>query len=631
MRRVKSVTIGLAVAAAANVTGSAFAQAPAGASDPSAQLTVLTNDSYLPPPPAPPMAGALTEPATVFCPPNQMSCQAALTGCSSDQQPCIDFFGFGTPGVLPWSVNPPGDDPLGPGVATAGGSAGGGASQNFTLSNSGANHKVRVTASSSVAETHAPGHTRQAEQPPPAVKREAIMAGMTASPAPAAANLPFGPLSGLTFETSYVARAAVYEDTTRMGPQAAGGFFPSAIPVENQPFFGGPARTTVQGTGSSIGLQLNEALPADVTQATGIHSVSTYANVVAINADSSNQGSPGIGLQQAFIQIDNLVLGSMESAFADNDALPPTLDLAGPNARVSILQTSSTVMGQGRLSYWLHQMPTESGFGYAINASVEQPSPEIMSNASPPKTTPPTQPTTTFARFPDFIGTFKIGEMLEAPTDDPNDAKAKKEYYEAWHIQVGGLVRSLGLEAGNDSIDESAFGWGVSLSGHDSFYLPKTALSLQVPNTKLPDAVYGSITYGVGIAHYISDLHTLTLAGGGNDAILDGTYLRPLSELAYYTGYLHNWSDHWRSLVCYSHVTLDSQGQSNKTLYRFGDYASANIEWHRLVNGLSATDPTKTATYDFNMGLEYIYGRFEELSGAAGEDQRISLVAAIAK
>jgi hypothetical protein len=138
-------------------------------------------------------------------------------------------------------------------------------------------------------------------------------------------------------------------------------FLPSAIPVEGQPFFGGPARTTVQGSGTSVGLQLNEALPSDVSQQlpVPVHNISVFTNFVTFDADTSGTGSPGVALQQAFIQIDILVLGSMETAFADNDALPPTLDLAGPNARVSIMQTSSTMMGQGRLSYWLHQMPTD--------------------------------------------------------------------------------------------------------------------------------------------------------------------------------------------------------------------------------------------------------------------------------
>jgi hypothetical protein len=672
----------LTVGVCATCTGTALAQTPAGAGGPSAQLTVLSNLPPAPlqaaPSPAPlspvplsppplvpvplstvlsptplsptplvpaplapallapvppsmgllPPAPTLSDPSLAFGTPVQFSYQAAISGqtqTSGDSSAAIDFFGLGAPSVLPWSANQPSDV------------------QDFVRLRAGANYKTRVQASSSIAESHAPGHHRQKEQ---AARKAAASEFMRSSPnvfspnapttnepppAPGAATVgafqaslqtgadsqtkqtpyPFDLFSGLTFETSYGARAAVNEDTTRMATAPNGGFLPSAIPVENQPYFGGPARTSVNGSSSSVGLQLNDSPTPEL-------SVTAYANVVAVNADPTTTGSPGVGIQQAFLQINNFVVGQMETAFADNDALPPTLDPAGPNARVSIEDTSATMMGQGRLSYFLHQMPTTAGDGYAINLSVEQPIPEIITPTTP-------KPFTTFARFPDMIGTVKVGEMLEAPTDKSGDST--KTYYEAWHIQLGGLVRSLGLEESNDSIDESAFGWGVSLSGHYTFNFPDSC-------TILPDAIYGSVTYGVGIAHYIDDLHSQSPTTVGNDAVLDGTYLRPLGDLAYYAGYLHNWADHWRSLVCYSHVTLESQGQGLKTfgtLYRFGDYASANIEWHRLVNGAGATGAGSSTTYDFNLGLEYIYGRFEELSGAAGQDQRISLVAAISK
>jgi hypothetical protein len=619
------VTSWLTLGACVTWTGSALAQAPADAGTLSTQLTILASDSQVPPAPGP----TLANPSLVFNQQTPGSYPAPITNCPVDPYPypLVDFFGVGTPGVFPWSVNPPGDITA-PSGAPAGGSMaqapGGGTAQDagaatsFTRMKAGANYKTRVQASSSVGETHAVGHHRQNEQATPAKVQAAMNAMVNSIRAAATPGAPadnfqpfFGLFSGLTFESSYAARAAVYEDTTRMGPQAAGGFLPSAIPVENQPFFGGPARTTVQGSGSSVGLQFDDSPTPDFN-------ITTYANLVATGVDSSNTTSSGVALQQAFIKIGKLVLGSMDTAFADNDALPPTLDLFGPNARITVFNTTSSIQGQGRLSYWLHEMPTTAGFGYAINASVEQPIPEIITPATP-------KPFTTFARFPDLIGTFKVGEMLEAPTDAPGADPKDREYYEAWHIQTGGIVRSLGLEEANNSIDESAFGWGVSLSGHYSFFLN--------PCTILPDAIYGSVTYGVGIAHYIGDLHSLSLSTVGNDAVLNGTYLKSLGDLAYYAGYLHNWSDHWRSLVCYSHVTLESQGQGLPlktfgTLYRFGDYASANIEWHRLVNGKAMGQP---ALYDFNMGLEYIYGRFEELSGAAGQDQRISLVAAISK
>jgi hypothetical protein len=337
-------------------------------------------------------------------------------------------------------------------------------------------------------------------------------------------------------------------------------------------------------------------------------------------ADSAAAGGAGVSIPQTFVQVNSLVLGMMETAFADNDALPPTLDLAGPNARVTTTQIGPMAGGQGRISYWLHNMPNPTSGtqdGYAINVSMEQPMPEIAANPNPAK---PAQPATTFARFPDLIATFKVGEMQAGSSKTQPQPE-----YQLWHVQFGSIVRSLGLERGDNSIDESAFGWGLSLSGNYSFFWD--------PNLKVRDSVYGSVTYGVGIAHYISDLRTpsTSAATSGNDAILDGTYLRPLPDLGYYVGYLHNWTDSWRSTVSYSHVTLESQGQSIKTLYRFGDYVSANIEWHRLVPGLPLDKANNPTQYSFDMGLEYLYGRFEELSGFAGQDQRLSLVTSISK
>jgi hypothetical protein len=607
--RGRYVACWIVIGACATCTRSALAQAPAPPADSAQPMTARTTNLPVPPPPA----TQLTDPSSAFCPPNQGTYQAALTApADSYPYPCIDFFGVGTVGPFPWSSSAQTDLIMRPGEAAA---YGVNPPSNFNLLSAGPNRNTRVVASSSPAETHAPGHATKPEQ-----------TGYALNGSYAAFN------TNISFDVNPTARAAVIEDTTRLGPASAGGFVPSSIPVEGQPFFGTPAHTSVQGSGSTLNVSAT-ATPApsptydgandSFLRTLGIHSISAYGVIEAQTYDSQNAPAATASVQQAFIQIDGMAFGIMETAFADNDALPPTLDLAGPNARVTVFATGNTVMGAARLSYWLHQMPTnQASFGYAINASVEQPSPEIAANASPAKG----PGMATFARFPDFIGTFKIGQMLEAPDDvaagtDP----AKAQYYEAWHLQAGGLARSLGLESSNDSIDEAAFGWGVSLSGHYSWH---------VPCTILPDAVYGSVTYGVGIAHYISDLHTLatSAATAGNDAVLDGTYLRPLAELGYYAGYLHNWSDHWRSVVAYSHVTLDSQGQANKQLYRFGDYVSASLEWHRI---LQVVDPTKQTTgpsqYGFNLGLEYLYGRFEELSGAAGQDQRIGLVATIYK
>jgi hypothetical protein len=471
--------------------------------------------------------------------------------------------------------------------------------ENSNLLNSGMNHQLRITPTSSPTETHSYLYTAT------------TVAGQTA------------------FDLSPTARAAIIEDSTRLGPTATtAGFLPSAIPVEGQPFFGGPARAFVQGEGSNINLTLTQ-LPSADFGGNFIHSVSIFTSIEFGSVfDGSGNTAPGASVNQAYIVVDRLVLGLAETAFADNDALPPTLDLAGPNARISVLTPGAPAGGQGRLSYFISQLPT-MGTGYALNVSVEQPTPEIANNANPPKATPPVQPTTTFARFPDLIATLKWADMISQSYNG-----SSTQPYEVWHVQFGALIRSLGLESGNNAIDESAVGWGVSLSGHYAFNWS--------PDLKVRDALYGSITYGDGIAHYITDLHTpsMSLTASGNDAVLVGNDLEALHDLAYYVGYTHNWSDHWRSTASYSHVTLDSAGLPTKTLYRFGDYASVNIEFHRLFNGpaapgsggstLYAAGPGQLP-YTFNIGLEYLYGRLEEASGAAGDDQRISLVAAIYK
>src|ERR1700733_6489423 len=249
----------------------------AGGSTPSPQLMSLntlntfnTFDVGEPSAPSP----MLTDPSHVFSQPMQVSYQAAVSGQTQpggDSSAPIVFLGMGAQAVLPWSANQPAEP------------------QDFVRSRAGANYKTRVQVSSSIAETHAPGHHRQKEQATRRAQAEELMKSFSTTssvpPAPAAAlagasqaslqtqdgsgaktppkNFPFDLFSGLTFETSYGARAAVYEDTTRMASTPSGGFLPSAIPVENQPFFGGPARTNVSGSSSSIGLQLNDTPAPD--------------------------------------------------------------------------------------------------------------------------------------------------------------------------------------------------------------------------------------------------------------------------------------------------------------------------------------------------------------------------------
>jgi hypothetical protein len=122
-------------------------------------------------------APTLTDPSYAFRQPVQVSYQAALSGqpaqadCPAESytSPCIDFFGLCTPGIFPWSpAEHPSQTPsAAPAKAPAGGGAAqgpsGGPAQDFVRSMGGTNYKNRVQASSSISESHAPGHHSQTE------------------------------------------------------------------------------------------------------------------------------------------------------------------------------------------------------------------------------------------------------------------------------------------------------------------------------------------------------------------------------------------------------------------------------------------------------------------------------------
>jgi hypothetical protein len=434
-----------------------------------------------------------------------------------------------------------------------------------------------------------------------------------------------------TVGASGAGRAAVIEDSTRLNATANPGFLPSAIPVSPtfptptpaQQFYGAPPRTNVAGSGSAVNLFANQNLAG-----TGSPVQNVTFNTTIVANDFSLAGT-SVTVQQAFVQLDRLVAGSTETAFSDNDALPITYDVAGPNARVTVLEAGGSG-GQGRVGFWLHEMPSDHG-GYSINFSVEQPTPEIES----PSSTTESKNFSTFSRFPDMIATFRLagGEIYNGATIGgttrvkSSDDNSKQYYEQLWHIQFGSIIRSLGLENANNSIDESALGWGFSLSGNYGFYWDN--------GVHVADSFYGSITYGDGIAHYISDLHTTptNLATSGNDAVLRGDDLEALHELAYYVGYSHSWFDWLESNATYSHVILDSvnvAGQSQSP-YRFGDYAAVNLIYHvvKVHPATNAAGGTASSSYKFSTGLEYLFGRHETLDAHSGEDQRIMWVTEI--
>ena len=387
------------------------------------------------------------------------------------------------------------------------------------------------------------------------------------------------------FNSSVTARGAIVADDTRLEDFAAGSFLPSAIPVEGQPFYGSDSRAALQASGNAIRINAFSPATADYSASA---SAQLMVNNAAFTADDS-LGNANVSLRQIVGRLNRLTIGIMDSAFSDPSAVPETIDLAGPNARVTVYD-AGTGDGQGRISYDLLSDEPE---GFEIIASAEEAIPEIA--------IPDTD--STFSHTPDFVlaSQYVEGSIVEG------------RFVERWHLQLGSVFRDLGFEEPS-SEDQNVFGWGTSLSGAYKF----PSLSHSGPM----DRVMFSVTYGEGISHYIGDLNAANDAG---DAVIDaaGT-LDPLPVLAWYTAYNHYWNPCLRSTFTYSQVDLDSTIPlgAPASPYRSGQYVAGNL----VRRIMFSSEPEDTSQRNIFTGIEYLYGHKDTLDGADGEANRIMVL-----
>jgi hypothetical protein len=436
------------------------------------------------------------------------------------------------------------------------------------------------------------------------------------TPPPAAPTPPArSTLGPITFEAQAAGRAAIIGDSTRMGT-ANNSFLTSAIPVKGGPFFGAPAQAAVSGTGSLIGLT---ASSQTTNGGNALMGATLVANSMNIGSPEVANGGQSVVLQAAFVQLNRFYIGTGESAFANPLLAPDILDTAGPNARVTVLAQGSG-MGQGRLSFtWLTSDAPDGSPrpGFQSLISAEAPVVEIRQSIT---TNTISGNTSSYSRMPDLISTtiYNGGDMKNGIFD------------QVFNIQSSTVFRSLGLENDSESVKTTTFGWGESLSG--------VLLIRATSPVSAPDVLFTSVTAGQGISHYIVDLQTATtsLKLGGNDAIFNsGGTLVPLPVVAWYSSFLHNWTDSLRSSITYSQTQLGSFNSTNTLTpttgfaYREGQYAGINLVYHE--DFWLKTDKSTTPPHTFIMGLEYLYGQKKTLNGALGQDDRLLFAISVIK
>lgn len=400
------------------------------------------------------------------------------------------------------------------------------------------------------------------------------------------------PVSEALVNTNYLGRAALFGDSTRLADFAKGTFLPSAIPVAGQPFHGSDARAGLQANGSAV--RVNAYAPSSLGLAAAAHAQLMVDNASIASTDSSD--AVEFSVRQVFVQLNRLQVGVMDTAFSDPSAMPETLDLAGPNSRITAYD-AGVGSGQGRISY---DLLTDAPDGFEIVTSVEQAIPEL---------TPVIATDKTLARYPDFICTAQYvdGDLIAG------------RFEELWHLQFASVFRDLALESPSGAT-ESAFGWGTALSG--AYRLRLT------PNVSSLDRLMFSIGYGEGISHYFVDLNAASDTGDG--VVNAAGTLEALPVLAWYTAYSHNWTDWLRSTATFSQVNLDSTTPFSATAspYRRGNYVGANLVYHEQF---SSSDKPGATQQNFFTGIEYLYGTKETLNGAEGEAHRLMFIVAISK
>ncbi|TCV94544.1 porin-like protein [Luteibacter rhizovicinus] len=225
-------------------------------------------------------------------------------------------------------------------------------------------------------------------------------------------------------------------------------------------------------------------------------------------------------LRQAFGQIGNTYAGYGYSSFMDADALPDTLDFAGPGGQMFLLQPG------------IHQA-FELSQGNSITISAERPSSEV----AVPDVDHPVTGTT---RVPDVV----LAGRIER----------------AWgHVQASAVVRRLGYA--RDGRGDYTMAGGVALAG---------ALA-----TFGDDLLMFSGAWGKGIARYLSDT-----SGSGLDAVVgaDGQ-LKALKTWGGYGAYTHYWSKNWRSSAVYGMARTAGSNLLASNAFRDSNYAAANLIW----------------------------------------------------
>ena len=174
------------------------------------------------------------------------------------------------------------------------------------------------------------------------------------------------------------------------------------------------------------------------------------------------------------------------------------------------------------------------------------------------------------------------------------DIPAHFRFMPKWgHVQVGAIMRQLRFVSDNGDVDETAFGYGLNLSG-------KLKVAKQ-------DAFMGHIALGSGIGRYIE-----SFGGTDSDAVLTPSGdIATLNAWTFVLGYTHHWSDQFNSTLSGGMAQLDNESSQADDAIKAARSGHLNLVY----------TPNRLVT----LGGEVMWGQRENKDGDSGDAVRLQL------
>lgn len=258
----------------------------------------------------------------------------------------------------------------------------------------------------------------------------------------------------------------------------------------------------------------------------------------------SNSFSPRV--RHAYVTYDKWLVGQTWNTFMDVATLPESVDFIGPGG--------STSFGREPMIRY-----TRGGFAVALEN-------------------------------PDTTVTPLGGGRIDADDNSLPELAARYTWKGDWgHLQIGGMLRQLKFEDDALGVDDSATGWGLSLSG-------KAMLGR--------DDVRFMIVGGDGLGRHVG----LNFANGA--ALTDTGELAAIATLGGFVAYRHWWNQKWRSSAVLSYMEVDNP-------VRYTGTGVNESNWSGQINLLYSPVPP------FTFGIEYLVAERELENGLDGRLDRV--------